>query len=302
MQDALRESQKGIDQAPKKARKFSVMLRSPLERQDVDLSRLPTPVAHLPMLATGFYYAEQGQDYPAHYHPMLELILYRTGQIEWHGQNHADTIVVPTQPGMVLLAPPNVVHFEKARTSYSHVYFLLDQDVFARFLPKESFTNIKTFFDDRNHSLEHVMVTLAREWHSTHLHRERMIDYLFNQIVILFERLMTEPEPASAERLVRNVERILEERFAAPPTIPTIASELGVSSSLVRTHFAKLRGYSPKAYLQHVRLNRVLDLIKGSSLNLEDIAELTGYDSASHLSRHVKQVTNKPPGAFRSRR
>jgi AraC-like DNA-binding protein/quercetin dioxygenase-like cupin family protein len=308
MQDTPRKLQKVT--APKKREQkltgqklpdAKLTIRSVPEPQDFDLSRLPTPVPHLPILSGGLYHATKGQHYPAHYHPMLELIFYRTGQIEWHGQMQDKDVIVTTQPGMVLLTPPNVVHFERALTAYSHTYFLLDQEVFARFFRNHSFTEIRTFFDDRHHSLEQVMVALAREWHSTNLHRDRMIEHLFNQMVILFERLETEPEPVAAERLVRKVERILEERFAAPPTIPEIATELGVSSSLVRMHFAKLRGYSPKTYLQRVRLNHVLDLIKGSSLSLEDIADLTGYDSASHLSRHVKQATGKTPGAFRAK-
>ncbi|MGL4610786.1 MAG: helix-turn-helix domain-containing protein [Trueperaceae bacterium] len=266
-----------------------------------DSVTMPAPVAHLPIMSAGFHYAEKGQHYPSHYHPTLELILYRTGQIEWYGNVDSEEKVVQTQPGMALLTPAHVSHHELALTAYSHVYFLLDQGVFAGFFRGHTFTDIRTFFDDRHHSLEQVMVSLTREWHSNHLHRERMIEHLFNQLVILFERLETEPEPAAAEKLVRKVERLLEERFASPPSIPDIAAELNVSSSLIRMHFAKLRGYSPKSYLQTVRLHRVLDLIKSSSLSLEDIADLTGYDSASHLSRHVKAATGETPGAFRTK-
>lgn len=296
MHDTPKKLQKLTGQKLPDAR---LTIRPPNEYQNFDLSGRPTPVPHLPILAAGLHHAEKGQHYPEHHHPTLELILYRTGHIEWHGKAQEETVVVTTQPGMVLVTPPNIWHHERALTSYSHVYFLIDQVVFAGFFRAHTFKEVRTFFDDRNHNLERVMVALAREWHGHHLHRERMIEHLFNEMVILFERLETEPEPAPAERLVRKVERMLEERFATPPTIPELAAELGVSSSLLRMNFAKLRGYSPKAYLQTVRLNRVLDLIKGSSLSLEDIADLTGYDSASHLSRHVKQATGQTPGALR---
>jgi AraC-like DNA-binding protein len=298
MQDTPKKLQKLTGQKLPDAK---LTIRSPLEPQDFDISKLPTPVAHLPILSAGFHHAEKGQHYPSHYHTVLEVILYRTGQIEWHGQDQNEEVVLTTQPGMVLLTPPNVAHHERALTAYLHTYFLLDPEIFAGFFRGQNFKEIHTFFDDKNHSLEQVMVALVREWGSNNLHRDRMIEYLFSQMVVLFERLETEPETTASERLVRKVERILEERFVAPPTIPELAAELGVSSSLVRMHFANLRGYSPKTYLQRVRLNRVLDLIKGSSLSLDDIADLTGYDSSSHLSRHVKQATGKTPGAFRGR-
>jgi multiple sugar transport system substrate-binding protein len=204
MQDTPKKLQK-LTRLTRKLQKLPdarLTIRSPLEPQDFELSSRPTPVPHLPILSAGLHHAEKGQHYPAHYHPTLELILYRTGQIEWHGlvqnslvQNNygQEEIIVQTQPGMVLLTPPNVLHHERALTSYSHTYFLLDQAVFAGFFRGHAFAEVRTFFDDRNHSLEQVMVALTREWHGHNLHRERMIEHLFNQMIILPGFLETHP-------------------------------------------------------------------------------------------------------------
>jgi hypothetical protein len=80
-----------MHETPKKLQKLTgqslsdtlLTVHSASEQENAELVRQPTPVAHLPILSAGFHYADKGQHYPAHYHPALELILYRTGHIEW---------------------------------------------------------------------------------------------------------------------------------------------------------------------------------------------------------------------------
>ncbi|GAA1572807.1 hypothetical protein GCM10009804_31680 [Kribbella hippodromi] len=48
-----------------------------------------------------------------------------------------------------------------------------------------------------------------------------------------------------------------------------------------------------------VRLRHALAHIRNSTLPLQAIASLTGYNSASHLSRHIKAATGTAPGALR---
>jgi AraC-like DNA-binding protein len=104
----------------------------------------------------------------------------------------------------------------------------------------------------------------------------------------------------SAEQLVTQAERIFEERFAARIRIATVAAELGISPSALRASFARLRGTSPRTALQNVRLRHALSHIRNSTLPLQVIADLTGYDSVSHLSRHIKAATGSAPGALRT--
>ncbi|WP_132147799.1 helix-turn-helix transcriptional regulator [Kribbella sp. VKM Ac-2541] len=76
--------------------------------------------------------------------------------------------------------------------------------------------------------------------------------------------------------------------------------ELGISPSALRACFTRLRGTSPRTSLQNVRLRHALAHIRNSTLPLQAIADLTGYDSVSHLSRHIKSATGAAPGALRA--
>jgi transcriptional regulator GlxA family with amidase domain len=127
-----------------------------------------------------------------------------------------------------------------------------------------------------------------------------MLTALLKQLDILLRRAREEDRVSGAERLVREAECLLEERFATPVTVKEIAQELGVSYSSLHTSFVKLRGSTPKAYMQQLRVQHALTMLGNASLTLEAVAQLCGYHSASHLSRHVKSMTGRSPGTFRA--
>jgi AraC-like DNA-binding protein len=271
----------------------------------------------LTVVAAGRYRAAKNQDYPAHFHTAFEIVVFQTGQIQcligetlsripetnrlestfevpWNGTNLSGARqIITTRPGLVLVMPPRTIHADRATTAYSHQYLLLELGGIQT--PNAPLT----FMDDLDRNLEHVMGSIIREWQTKQPQRERMLELLLSQLQIHSQRLETDPTPSSAEQLVRRAERLLEENVTHAQSIADVATRLNISPSALRSHFAKLRDYSPKVYQQRLRLNRALELIRASSLSLEDIAGLTGYDSASHLSRHIKTSTGLTPGRYR---
>ena len=91
----------------------------------------------------------------------------------------------------------------------------------------------------------------------------------------------------------------MESRYAQSISVEEVAQHVGMSPSRLRAHFVRLRGRSPQATLQAIRLRQATDLIRHSSLKLEAIADLCGYHSASHLSRYIRRETGKSPGRLR---
>jgi transcriptional regulator GlxA family with amidase domain len=51
--------------------------------------------------------------------------------------------------------------------------------------------------------------------------------------------------------------------------------------------------------LQEIRVRHALNLLRTSDITIEAVALQCGYDSASHLSRHIKRATGKTPGSLR---
>lgn len=233
------------------------------------------------------YAAAKDQDYPLHQHSAWELIYYHAGQIEC---TVAGTCF-QTRPGMMLLIPPKTPHADRARTAYRH-HFLHLRGAAAERWPR-------VLQDTREGRFNYVLASCVSEWQGDAPHRAEMLGMLMRQLELLFDRVGSRGEPSRAEQLVYRAEFMLREQLGHAPIIKTLAAELEVSPSALRACFAGVRGYSPKAYLQEARLKQALALIRTSSLNLSEIAELCGFYSASHLSAQVKRATGRTPGSFR---
>ena len=242
----------------------------------------------LRLLGAGVHTAGPGKDYPSHAHTSWELVYYVRGRITCPvgDETYAAT------PGTVLLTPPRTWHAELSRTGYVNRFLQVDAAADSPWP--------RICFDDGDRSLGRVFDTLVRESTQPADESDRLCTLLLEELDLLLRRAAAASPVTAAEQLVAQAERIFEERFAARIRIATVAAELGISPSGLRASFARLRGTSPRAALQHVRLRHALGHIRNSTLPLQAIADLTGYDSVSHLSRHIKTTTGSSPGALRS--
>jgi AraC-like DNA-binding protein len=248
-----------------------------------------TVVMHksLQLLGAGIHTAGPGKDYPSHAHTSWELVYYVRGRITCPV---GDATYAAT-PGTVLLTPPGTWHAELSRTGYANRFLQVDAAADSPWP--------RICFDDGDRSLGRVFDTLVRESTQPADESDRLCSLLLDELDLLLRRAAAASPVTAAEQLVAQAERIFEERFAARIRIATVAAELGISPSGLRASFARLRGTSPRAALQHVRLRHALGHIRNSTLPLQAIADLTGYDSVSHLSRHIKTATGSSPGALR---
>lgn len=246
-----------------------------------------SPKPFFTLTSAGEWSARKGKDFPAHKHTFWEIVYYRSGNIRTVVADESYDV----SPAMVVIMPPGTFHSEIARTAYSNFYIGIDAPA--------DFPWPRLCFDNDDHELEKVCSTIVNEWRSSKPQRDAMLSLLLSQLTVLIQR-KTEIVSA-AESLVRKAEQIIAQRFAARPAIEDIAREAGASVSSLRAHFSRLRKRSPLEHLQAVRLEHALTLLRTSNLTLDVVAEICGYHSASHLSRHVKEVTSRSPGELRAK-
>ena len=239
------------------------------------------------LVGAGTHSAGPGKDFPSHAHTSWELVYYVRGRVTCPigAETHSAT------PGTVLLTPPRTWHAELSRTGYVNRFLQVDAP--------ERWPWPRVCFDDGERSLGRVFDALVRETVQPAADSTRLCQLLLGELDLLLRRAANHAKVTPAEQFVAEAERIFEERFASRVRIAEVATELGLSPSALRAYFARFRGTSPRAHLQAVRLRHTLGHVRNSTLTLQAIADLTGYDSVSHLSRHVKAVTGEAPGALR---
>jgi LacI family transcriptional regulator len=82
--------------------------------------------------------------------------------------------------------------------------------------------------------------------------------------------------------------------------MPDVARHSGLSLRNLQRRFHQHLGHTPQTELQHIRVQRVKELLRETNLTLDDIAQRTGYQSANYLCEHFRRATRQSPGTYRN--
>src|SRR3954454_16748836 len=241
----------------------------------------------LRVIRAGRWDAAAGRDYPVHQHTLWEMAFYSLGHVECSIGNH----VFDGRAGVLVVIPPGVMHGDIARTAYQNFWIQFE----APDLPWP-----RMCVDDHENTIGRLCAAIVREFEEQALNHADMTTLLLCQLLILLTRMQEQPQLSAAEQVVWHAEIIVAERFGSPLRLREIAEEIGISDTYLRAQFVRLRSRTPSQHVQAVRVKHALALLQTSTLTLESIAEFCGYNSASHLTRHIKRATGQTPGALRS--
>jgi len=78
-----------------------------------------------------------------------------------------------------------------------------------------------------------------------------------------------------------------------------IASEIGQDYSYISNLFSQHESTTIEQYYASQKIERVKELIVYDEFNLNEIADMLHYSSASHLSKQFKKVTGLTPSYFK---
>ena len=77
------------------------------------------------------------------------------------------------------------------------------------------------------------------------------------------------------------------------------ANSLNISNSTMLTVFKKVYASSPKQYLDQLRFNQAKFYLHQPKLTIAEIAEIIGYQNATHFTRQFKKWANISPNKYR---
>lgn len=244
----------------------------------------------------GIHQAKLGEDFPLHRDNFWELMYVCEGHIECQQEATRYSL----HSGMAILHPARALHADFALSAYKTYFIWLDLSIdgIATAWPR-------ICYDDEMRRLERICGEIVWEW--KHRHRasakehDRLLPLLTEQLTIMMERSAATPEQSEGEQALLSAERIMEGEYHQPLTVADIAQRVHISQSSLYSHFASLRGQTPMAVLQAIRLRHALVHLHHSTRTLDTIASICGYCSASHLTKHVKSATGSTPGKLRAR-
>lgn len=79
-----------------------------------------------------------------------------------------------------------------------------------------------------------------------------------------------------------------------------LGEALGLSRSQLYRKFESVTGMSPADFILRMRLKRAAQLLRDSTLNVSEIADMTGFNSIKYFNKHFKEEYNLTPTGYRS--
>lgn len=127
-------------------------------------------------------------------------------------------------------------------------------------------------------------------------------------IAEICHRLLTAPGVGTSARPVRGglsaavsrrVTARLRERLDRPASLEDLAAEAGLSPFHFQRMFRASHGLSPRAFLEHLRVEEAKRLMR-AGVGLAEVASACGFAHQSHFTRAFRAVVGATPGAWRA--
>jgi len=90
----------------------------------------------------------------------------------------------------------------------------------------------------------------------------------------------------------------IKKNYMHKVTLEQLAEIANLHPNYLCTLFRKYMGTSPMTYLSRVRMQRARKLLRETDLNIRQVAEQTGFNSASFFSKRFKAIMGIPPAEY----
>lgn len=92
---------------------------------------------------------------------------------------------------------------------------------------------------------------------------------------------------------------ILNQNYIHPPVIGNLAQTLGIDANTLQKAFKQIVGQSVYEYIVSLKMEKALALLEDTSLTIEDISKLVGYQSKISFYKAFKKTYDCKPNELR---
>jgi transcriptional regulator GlxA family with amidase domain len=108
-----------------------------------------------------------------------------------------------------------------------------------------------------------------------------------------------DPPSDHGDAIVAEAQEWLRTGYAVAAPVTELVERSGLPERTFKRRFARATGYSPIAYVQHVRVEEAKRRLERTSESVDAISYLVGYEDPASFRRLFKRVTSVTPAAYR---
>ena len=247
--------------------------------------------------------------YPAHIHNYYELYYLVEGKRQYYIENMLYSIT----SGTFVLIPPNTLHKTEG-SSYTRILINFERSFLGMFPLKIinecfDFTVIKLFNDDRP-EFEKLLNAILKCYDEPQNEKNSLLTQsLLAQLLIQLIKYSDKTNHAKniSDHSAKYPEPVfktiafINNNYASDIKLEEIAANIFISPWHLCRLFKKHTKLHLSEYLNNIRLNNALTLLKDPKLNISRIATMSGFSSASYLSSQLKKHIGITPSKYRKK-
>jgi AraC-like DNA-binding protein len=119
-------------------------------------------------------------------------------------------------------------------------------------------------------------------------------------LILQHKEEFTHGQVDAKERIARSIE-FMKAHLREPLAIGTLAAVVNLSRSHYTTLFRRVTGYAPLRYLNHLRMQRGVQLLNTTDLSIKEISEQLGFSDQFYFSRAFSKMHGHAPSEHRLR-
>ncbi len=102
------------------------------------------------------------------------------------------------------------------------------------------------------------------------------------------------------ERITKSVD-FMKGHLREPLKVETLAALVNLSRSHYTSSFRRVTGYAPLSYLNHLRMQRAVQLLNSTDWSIKQISDSLGFSDQFYFSRAFSKMHNHSPSEHRRR-
>lgn len=154
----------------------------------------------------------------------------------------------------------------------------------------------------RQHNYE-IPETLKEELYPYSLercvNRQELQKKMYEFTRLIHEKILQESQKSE---LVEQVIEYLEHHYTEELNLNDIANEFFIAPNYLYKKFKEKKDMTVMQYLENIRMNKAVELLKNTNISVTMVAGMTGYNDSNYFSRIFKKNYGISPREFRNNR
>lgn len=246
----------------------------------------------------------------AHFHNCYELYYLLNGSVNYLIGNEIFSI----NPFDLVWIPKNVLHKTRPDKveSFKRLLVYIDPKIIEEFSKEDpnlnklfSNTNVIRFSQNHNNKWKEILETIANEYNKVDAKNMLLIKSYLGILFVEASQLLEEnelsniSEESDIPEKLNGIIRYINTNYFNDITLETLSQEFYFHPVYISTLIKKHLGITFSEYLNKIRIQKSIRILKNSKYSITEVATICGFNSSNHYCKMFKAYMKTSPLQFR---